>query len=293
MVTSVAQVVFDGFTQGVVLFCIVLGLQIARCTTNSYRTDTLAFAVLAPIIFGTLNPNALVTVVLTCVFSFAVIAVIQVTIHSLVYRRAMEQGANPTTLLVLSFAVFEVLITLTNTFSSGASYTVKLERRAILQSGNQILLSNDDVLIGALGIVVLLALLWIDKLTAATAKLKALRENRAILVQYGYDDQALLLVFTLIAGAVSCFGGYLHYLSGSVSASDAYGFFFLGFGALLLLRDVDIAATFALCVGLSIALASLVFVFGDRHRMVFSSAIVLTACLVASSPILRRRSAWS
>jgi branched-subunit amino acid ABC-type transport system permease component len=289
---SLAQIVCDGITHGVILFFIVLSLQIARFTTNSYRTETLALAVIAPIIFGALDPHGPIAIVLVFVLSLTAIVVVQWTTLFLVYQRAIAQRANPATLLVLSFAVFEILITATNIFSSGASYAVRLERRALVQIGGQVLLSNDDVLVIGLGILLLVVLLWLDRLCDATAKLKALRENRIILVQYGYNDQSLFLWFTFVAGAVSCIGGYLHYLLGSVAASDAYGFFFLGFGVLLLLRDVAVGPTFGLSIGISTCLAMLVFVFGNRHRMVFSSAIVLLACLVASSPLLRKGSAW-
>jgi branched-subunit amino acid ABC-type transport system permease component len=289
---SLAQIVCDGVTHGVILFFIVLSLQIARFTTNSYRTETLALAVIAPIIFGALDPHGPIAIVLVFLLSLTAIVVVQWATLFFVYQRAITQRANPATLLVLSFAVFEILITTTNIFSSGASYPVRLERRALVQFGGQVLLSNDDVLVIGLGILFLVVLLWLGRLCDATAKLKALRENRIILVQYGYNDQSLYLWFTFVAGAVSGVGGYLHYLLGSVAASDAYGFFFLGFGVLLLLRDVAIGPTFALSVGLSTCLAMLVFVFGNRHRMVFSSAIVLLACLVASSPLLRKGSAW-
>ena len=292
MGVSLAQIVCDGITHGVILFFLVLGLQIARSTTNSYRTETLALAVIAPIIFGALDPHGPTAMLIVFVLSLTVVIVVQWAIFFLVYRRALAQRANPATLLVLSFAVFEILITVTNIFSSGASYAVRLERRVVVQTGGQVLLSNDDVLVIGLGILFLITLLWLDRLCNASAKLKGLRENRIILVQYGYNDQSLFLWFTFVAGAVSCVGGYLHYLLGSVAAADAYGFFFLGFGVLLLLPDMAAGPTFGLSIGLSTCLAMLVFVFGNRHRMVFSSAIVLLACLVASTPWLRRGSAW-
>ncbi len=260
------------------LAVLVYALSAARCTTNSYQLDLIAFAVLFPSMFSALLEAGYSHFASGSASLVAIIG-IRCGIYW-VYGRAYDRRAAPVTLMVISFAVFQATMACFSIFMSDKSFAFSSDSLPTLLVPESTIRRN-FLWVPLIGITTIALLAATAKYTSLVATLKAHRDNPELLLQFDERSTSRIVwIGTLMATILTCVSGLMLLLTHeSVHSADAYPLLLLAFGVLLIVEGLDLieVVTASIIVALTYQFTSVIL--GVGVRPIVAAMLLMVACV--------------